>query len=94
MAERKSPTEGPLIVFAGTYQQFRNFCHEEHLTERKDAVYVSSSVHLQGRMFGRDRERYVGTFFDRADYQEIMDVRDAIVSHWEATRPPQSPERP
>lgn len=59
-----------LLVVAGTYRQYEQYCAELGLNRYHDAVYVSDVWRVRG--FRGQKYVLVGTWYDRADLREVL----------------------
>lgn len=78
------------IVLTGNYRQFRDYCHENHLDYRRQAVYVCSVEDVlrkvQGFRYSEEDVITTGTFWDRPWAEAV---------HWEVMhRADEHPQRP
>lgn len=72
------------IVLAGSHEQFRRYCDEQHWDDRRDALCISS-LHdmrrLMGKRYDADNVYIIGTFWDLPGCHHIMrDVQSRIMN--------------
>ncbi len=58
-----------ILVVAGNWQQYKNFCHDNNIKDIKQAQYVYNLWGLHGT--NKDIV-FTGTYMDRKDMPEIL----------------------
>lgn len=58
-------------IFAGNFSQYILYTSKHNLN-RKTHVYLTDQYTIQGMNLKLDDIIYVGTYYDRLDYKEIM----------------------
>lgn len=80
--DAKKPEGKPLkVVFAGGYLQAKEWCIRNEY-DLLDAIIVNSVQSIEGLRFTRDDVVFVGNYYERPDFVQIMELIESYTTRY------------